>query len=95
MATKIELSRLLIYRAAVNFDKKNSDPHLSAMAKMAASKAALYASQEAIQLLGGYGFMTEYEVERFYRDAKFFQIYEGNNDVLRNDIAGVVMGRVK
>ncbi len=95
MATKIELSRLLTYRAAVNFDKKNNDPHLSAMAKMVASKAALYASQEAIQLLGGYGFMTEYEVERFYRDAKFFQVYEGNNDVLRNDIAGVVMGRVK
>ena len=95
MATKIELSRLLTYKAAINFDKKNSDSHLPAMAKMAAAKAALYVSQEAIQLLGGYGFMSEYEVERFYRDAKFFQIYEGNNDILRKDIAGVVMGKIK
>jgi len=75
MATKIELARLITYKAAWNFDQGRIDPKLTSMAKMFAARTAVEVADEAIQLLGGYGYMTEYEVERFYRDAKITEIY--------------------
>jgi alkylation response protein AidB-like acyl-CoA dehydrogenase len=66
MATKIELARLITYKAAWNFDQGRIDPKLTAMAKMYAARTAVEVADEAIQLLGGYGYMTEYEVERFF-----------------------------
>lgn len=95
MATKIELSRLITYKAAWNFDKGRIDPKLTSMAKMYAARAAVEVADEAIQLLGGYGYMAEYEVERFYRDAKITEIYEGTKEIQKNTIASAVIGKLK
>jgi alkylation response protein AidB-like acyl-CoA dehydrogenase len=65
------------------------------MAKMAASTYALEISSEAIQLYGGYGYMTEYEVESYYRDAKVAQVFQGSRNSLKNNIAKAVIGRIK
>ncbi len=95
MATKIELSRLIVYKAAWNFDQGRIDPNLTSMAKMFAAKTAVEVADEAIQLMGGYGYMTEYEVERIYRDAKITEIYEGTKEIQKNTIASAVLGKLK
>jgi alkylation response protein AidB-like acyl-CoA dehydrogenase len=95
MATKIELARLMTYKAAWNFDQGRIDPKLTSMAKMYAARTAVEVADEAIQLLGGYGYMTEYEVERFYRDAKITEIYEGTKEIQKNTIAGSLLGKIK
>jgi alkylation response protein AidB-like acyl-CoA dehydrogenase len=87
MATAIEAARLLTYKAAWNFDKGRIDPVLTSMAKYVAGRTAVQVSDEAIQILGGYGYITEYEVERFYRDAKIAEIYEGTKEIQKNTIA--------
>jgi len=93
MATKIELSRLITYKAAWNYDQGRIDPKLTSMAKMYAARTAVEVADEAIQLLGGYGYMSEYEVERFYRDAKITEIYEGTKEIQKNTIAGAILGK--
>jgi alkylation response protein AidB-like acyl-CoA dehydrogenase len=95
MATKIELARLMTYKAAWNFDQGRIDPKLTSMAKMYAARTAVEVADEAIQLLGGYGYMTEYEVERFYRDAKITEIYEGTKEIQKNTIASALIGKLK
>ncbi|MEE8480922.1 MAG: acyl-CoA dehydrogenase family protein [Desulfobacterales bacterium] len=95
MITKIELARLITYKAAWNFDQGRIDPKLTSMAKMYAARSAVEVADEAIQLLGGYGYMTEYEVERFYRDAKITEIYEGTKEIQKNTIASSVIGKLK
>ena len=95
MATKIELARLMTYKAAWNFDQGRIDPKLTSMAKMVAARAAVEVCDEAIQLLGGYGYMAEYEVERFYRDAKITELYEGTKEIQKNTIASAVLGKLK
>jgi alkylation response protein AidB-like acyl-CoA dehydrogenase len=95
MATKIETARLLTYKAAWNFDRKKSDPKLTSMAKLFAAKTAVEVADEAIQIHGGYGYLTEYEVERFYRDAKITEIYEGTKEIQKNTIASALMGKLK
>jgi len=95
MATKIELARLITYKAAWNFDQGRIDPKLTSMAKMYSARTAVEVADEAIQLLGGYGYMTEYEVERFYRDAKITEIYEGTKEIQKNTIASAVIGKLK
>ncbi|MEW5910736.1 MAG: acyl-CoA dehydrogenase family protein, partial [Thermodesulfobacteriota bacterium] len=95
MATKIELARLITYKAAWNYDQGRVDPMLTSMAKMYAGRTAVEVADEAIQLLGGYGYMTEYEVERFYRDAKITEIYEGTREIQKNTIAGTLLGKIK
>ncbi|MCG6893795.1 MAG: acyl-CoA dehydrogenase family protein [Desulfobacteraceae bacterium] len=95
MATKIELARLITYKAAWNFDQGRIDPKLTSMAKMYAARTAVEVADEAIQLLGGYGYMQEYEVERFYRDAKITEIYEGTKEIQKNTIAGALLGKIK
>ncbi|MBW1889319.1 MAG: acyl-CoA dehydrogenase family protein [Deltaproteobacteria bacterium] len=95
MATKIELSRLITYKAAWNFDQGRIDPKLTSMAKMYAARTAVEVADEAIQLLGGYGYMKEYEVERFYRDAKITEIYEGTKEIQKNTIASAIIGKIK
>jgi len=95
MATKIELARLMTYKAAWNYDQGRIDPKLTSMAKMFAAKTAVEVADEAIQLLGGYGYMAEYEVERFYRDAKITEIYEGTKEIQKNTIASAVLGKFK
>jgi alkylation response protein AidB-like acyl-CoA dehydrogenase len=95
MATKIELARLITYKAAWNFDQGRIDPKLTAMAKMYAARTAVEVADEAIQLLGGYGYMAEYEVERFYRDAKVTEICEGTREIQKNTIAGAILGNLR
>jgi alkylation response protein AidB-like acyl-CoA dehydrogenase len=95
MATKIELARLLTYKAAWNFDQGRIDPKLTSMAKMYAARTAVEVADEAIQLHGGYGYMKEYEVERFYRDAKITEIWEGTREIQKNTIAGSIIGKIK
>jgi len=94
MATKIETARLMTYKAAWNFDQGRIDPKLTSMAKMYAAKTAVDVCDEAIQLLGGYGYMQEYEVERFYRDAKITEIWEGTKEIQKNTIASYLLGKI-
>jgi len=95
MYTKIELARLMIYKAAWNFDQGKIDPRLTSMAKMVAGRTAVEVCDEAIQLLGGYGYMLEYEVERFARDAKICELYEGTKEIQKNTIASSILGKLK
>jgi len=95
MATKVETARLLTYKAAWNYDQKRIDPKLTSMAKMFAARTAVEVADEAIQLLGGYGYMTEYDVERFYRDAKITELFEGPRSIHQDMIAGAVVGKLK
>jgi alkylation response protein AidB-like acyl-CoA dehydrogenase len=94
MATGIETARLLVYKAAWNYDQGRLDPKLSSMAKMYAGRMAVEVADEAIQLFGGYGYMLEYEVERFYRDAKIMEIYEGTKEIQKNTIASALLGKL-
>ncbi|MCK4236604.1 MAG: acyl-CoA dehydrogenase family protein [Candidatus Krumholzibacteria bacterium] len=91
MATAIETARLITYKAAWNFDQGRIDPKLTSMAKYVAGRTAVMVADEAIQILGGYGYITEYEVERFYRDAKIAEIYEGTKEIQKNTIAGQII----
>jgi alkylation response protein AidB-like acyl-CoA dehydrogenase len=83
MATEIEAARQLTLRAA--WLKGTGLPHgpAGAMAKLFASGVAVRASQEAIQVLGGYGYTREFPAERYYRDAKITEIYEGTSEIQR------------
>ncbi|MDW7709009.1 MAG: acyl-CoA dehydrogenase [Deferrisomatales bacterium] len=92
MATEIDAARLLTWRAAWMKDKglKNFGKE-AAMAKLFAADAAMKATREAIQVFGGYGYIDEYPVERFYRDAKITEIYEGTSEVQKMVIARAVL----
>jgi alkylation response protein AidB-like acyl-CoA dehydrogenase len=87
MATEIDAARLLVYRAA--WCKQQGLPHTEegAKAKLYASEMARRQTAEAIQILGGYGYTKEFPVERFYRDAKITEIYEGTSEIQRLVIA--------
>jgi len=93
MATAIEYARLLTYKAAWNFDQGRIDPKLTSMAKYIAARTAVTVCDEAIQIHGGYGYFTENEVERFYRDAKIAEIYEGTKEIQKNTIASQLVKR--
>jgi alkylation response protein AidB-like acyl-CoA dehydrogenase len=95
MATQLELTRLITYKAAWNFDQGRIDPKLTSMAKWYAGHVAVEVTNEAVQLHGGYGYIADYEVERFYRDAKITEIYEGTKEIQKNTIAGAVIGKLK
>lgn len=94
MAAKIETARLVVYKSAWNFDQGNIDPKLTSIAKMYAARVAVEVADEAVQLFGGYGYMLEYEVERFYRDAKITEIYEGTREIQKNTIASALLGKL-
>jgi alkylation response protein AidB-like acyl-CoA dehydrogenase len=87
MATKIEAARLLTYQAAWREEQGLPYGKQSAMAKMYAADVAMEVTTEAVQIFGGYGYTKEYPVERFMRDAKITQIYEGTNEIQRIVIA--------
>ncbi len=87
MATEIEASRTLVYQVAKYIDMGGKDfSKYSAMAKVFPSDTAVKVALNAIQILGGYGYMKEYPVEKMLRDAKILQIYEGTNQIQRNVI---------
>lgn len=87
MATELDAAELLTLRAAWLEDHKKPYEKEAAMAKMYASDAAMRASVEGVQILGGYGYCKEYPMERHMRDAKICQIYEGTNEIMRLVIA--------
>ena len=87
MATEIEAARMLIYKAARDKDAGRDYVKSAAMAKLYASKTAMYCADEAIQIHGGNGYVKEYHVERMLRDAKITEIYEGTSEIQRLVIA--------
>jgi butyryl-CoA dehydrogenase len=88
MATQVEAARALVYHAAKVIDSGEKNiSKLSAMSKLYASDVAMKVTTDAVQILGGYGYMKEYPVEKMMRDAKITQIYEGTNQIQRNIIA--------
>ncbi len=91
MYARIETSRLVVYRAAWLKDNHKPFAAESAMCKMVASETATYVTHQAIQVHGGYGYITEYEVERMYRDARITEIYEGTNEVQRLIVARALL----
>jgi butyryl-CoA dehydrogenase len=91
MATEIEAARMLIYNAAQQKDKGERYSNEAAMAKLYASEVAMRATTKAIQIHGGYGYIKDYPVERFFRDAKITEIYEGTSEIQRLVIAASLL----
>lgn len=94
MATRLEASRLLTLQAAVMKDNHMNYSKESAMAKVFASEAAMWITTKAIQIHGGYGYTVDYPVERFFRDAKITEIYEGTSEIQRVIIAREVLREI-
>jgi len=93
MATQVRASRLLARDAARALEAGEPDaPMVAAMAKYFASEAAMQVANEAVQIHGGYGYTTEFDVERFYRDAKITEIYEGTTQIQKKIIARHLLG---
>jgi butyryl-CoA dehydrogenase len=92
MATEIDAARLLVYRAAWRKQQGLSHTEEGAKAKLFASEMARRQTGQAIQILGGYGYTKEFPVERYYRDAKITEIYEGTSEIQRLVIARSVLG---
>ncbi len=93
MATRIDAARMLIYRAANLKDLHLPYSKESAMAKLYAAETAMYVTEKAVQIHGGYGYTREYPVERMMRDAKITEIYEGTSEVQRIVISGHILGK--
>jgi butyryl-CoA dehydrogenase len=91
MATRIEAARLLVWQAARLKDNNMKFTKEAAMAKLFASEAAMWVTTKAIQIHGGYGYTTDYPVERHFRDAKITEIYEGTSEIQRLVIAKEVL----
>ena len=87
MATRIEASRLLVHQAASLRDEGLPCGKEASMAKLFASETAMWVATKAVQIFGGYGYIKEYPVERYFRDAKVTEIYEGTSEIQRMVIA--------
>ena len=96
MAMKIETARMAVYRAAVAVDRGAKDvSYWAAIAKCYASDVAMDVTTDCVQALGGYGYIREYPVERFMRDAKITQIYEGTNQIQRMVIGRQIFNKAR
>ena len=95
MATQIEGARLLTFNAAAMKDRGENFTEAASMAKLFASEMANTVAYQALQIHGGYGYIKEYPVERYYRDARVFTIYEGTSEIQRRVIANQVMSRLR
>jgi acyl-CoA dehydrogenase len=93
MSTDIDASRMLTWRAAWAKDNGIRNTKFSSMAKAFAADTAMRVSTDAVQVFGGYGYNTEYPVEKLMRDAKIFQIYEGTSQIQRMIIAKEIFQR--
>ncbi|MGH7662458.1 MAG: acyl-CoA dehydrogenase family protein, partial [Vulcanimicrobiaceae bacterium] len=94
MATDLDAARLLTYRAAALRDAGKPFVQEASMAKLFASTKAREHAAEAVQIHGGYGYMTDFPVERYYRDAKITEIYEGTSEIQQLIIARNLLGRL-
>ena len=95
MATKIEASKLLVFHAAWMKDQGLDISKEAAMAKLFASETAMEVTTEAIQIHGGYGYVKEYDVERFFRDAKILEIGEGTSEIQRLIISREILKEIQ
>ena len=93
MAARVESARALYHKAAWLLDHGQVDRKLVSIAKLVAGETAVRVADEAVQLHGGYGYMDEYDVQRFYRDAKIVEIYEGTKEIEKVTIAREILGR--
>jgi butyryl-CoA dehydrogenase len=93
MATRIEAARLLTFNAAAMRDRGENFSAAASMAKVFASEMANKVAYTALQIHGGYGYIQEFAVERYYRDARVFTIYEGTSEIQRMVIANHVIGK--
>ncbi len=93
MATQIEAARLLTFNAAAMRDREENFSAAASMAKVFASEMANKVAYKALQIHGGYGYIKEFPVERYYRDARVFTIYEGTSEIQRMVIANNVIGK--
>jgi butyryl-CoA dehydrogenase len=91
MAVRIEQSRLLTWKACMLKDSNQNYSKMSAMAKLSASETATFAAHQAIQILGGNGYVSDYPAERFYRDARITEIYEGTSEIQKLVISAAVL----
>ncbi len=91
MAMKVEAARLLTWRAAYLHDQGVRNTKESAIAKCFAGDIAMQVTTDAVQVLGGYGYMKDYPTEKYMRDAKLHQIYEGTNQIQRLVIANELL----
>ncbi|MBE8540133.1 acyl-CoA dehydrogenase family protein [Geoglobus acetivorans] len=94
MYKDIEAAKLLVFKAAWLVDNGKADPALSSAAKLFASEVAIKVTYEAVQIFGGYGFSKEYDVERYYRDARVGTIYEGTSEIQRLIISRSLAGKL-
>src|SRR4030043_1649913 len=94
MATWVEAARALCYKAGWMLDHGKEDPKLISIAKWIAGEVGVKVTNDALQLHGGYGYIADYDIERFYRDAKIVEIYEGTKEIEKNTIARELLGRV-
>jgi alkylation response protein AidB-like acyl-CoA dehydrogenase len=94
MATWVEAARALTYKAGWMLDHDKIDPKLISMAKWIAGEVGVKVTNDALQLHGGYGYIAEYDIERFYRDAKIVEIYEGTKEIEKNTIAREILGKL-
>ena len=93
MATRVEMGRWMVYRAASCLDQKKGDDRWAIMAKMVASKAALEVASDAVQIHGGYGYMSEGQVERFYRDARTLDLFMESGSLEKSMLGDQIAGR--
>ena len=93
MAAKIEVARNTLYKACWLIDNGKFNPRIISIAKLFAGEIAVSVTNDALQLHGGYGYIAEYDVERFYRDAKIVEIYEGAREIEKITIAKEVLGK--
>jgi len=91
MATRIEAVRYLLYKAAWLLDHGEPFEKYASMGKLYASETAMWVTTKAVQVLGGYGYMKDYPVERYMREAKLFEIIEGTSEIQRNIIANLIL----
>ncbi|MCP4433896.1 MAG: acyl-CoA dehydrogenase [Actinomycetia bacterium] len=92
MATQVEASRLLVHRAAWLGSNGNFEKAEGSMSKLHAGRTAVWVTERAIQILGGYGYVKEYPVERWHRDAKIYDIFEGTEQIQQLVIARAISG---
>jgi butyryl-CoA dehydrogenase len=91
MATRIEASKNLLYRAAWLLDHGRPFEKYASMGKLYAAETAMWTATKAVQVLGGYGYMKDYSVERYMREAKLFEIIEGTSEIQKGIIAGLLL----
>jgi len=93
MATRIEAGRNPYQKAAWLLDQGRVEPYLISMAKWYTGETAVKVAEESLQLHGGYGFIGDYTIERFYRDSKIVEIYEGTKEIEKIIIARELLGK--